>query len=144
MKCYIWNCFVIPVFFFFFCHQSKNDDAKWNHSISEAKYNESWKSVLPPTLDPTRQQHLIRYSIILKWLFPAGGAPLSSFYDRMSSTFTGQLLNQSHSKVAFFYSKVGSGRNIRANDVNFNLFTQRFMVSSNVFLISNANCSSLN
>lgn len=76
----------------------------------------------PWPLTPTRQQHLMRHLIILKWLFPPGGAPCSSFYDEMSSTFAGQLLHQLHSEVKCFQQ--GPLWKKCANDVNFTLFTQ--------------------
>lgn len=95
----------------------------------------------PGPLTLTRQQRLMRHLIILKWLFPAGGAPCSIFfffYDQMSWAFTGQVLHQLHSEVTlcaslfwvFFFSssEFYFGRNVCANDVNVNLFTQRFMV----------------
>lgn len=76
MKCYIWNCFVIPVFFFFFdtahVHISKKkkkmSDAKWNRSILEAKYKRELEvdGASPQPLTPSRQQHLMRHLIILK------------------------------------------------------------------------------
>lgn len=133
MKCYIWNCFVIPGFFlwFFFVISQKIDDAKWNNSISEAKYNESWKSVLPPTLDPsssTASNQIFNHSEMT--ISCRRRTPLQFLWSDELNIYRPTVASVAFKGCIFFYSKVGSGRHIRANDVNFNLLTQRFMVSS--------------
>lgn len=114
-----------------YVHEWKMDDAKWNHSISEAKYNESWKSMLLPTLDPESSTASDEIFNHFEWLFPAWGAPCSSFM-----VIWAQLLQanccirctQRSRFFFFFFSKVCFRRNVCANDVNFKLFTQSFMV----------------
>lgn len=107
--------------FFVICKKKTKDDSKWNHSISAAKCNESWKSELPLTSDPNSSaasnqtfNHFemivsCRRRTLLCFLF---------FYDQMSSTFTGQLLHQLHSEVAFLHQGRFWKRNICGNDAN--------------------------
>lgn len=135
MMCYIWNLFVIPVFDTYIHRSSFVCTSVKNGWCKEELFNHRGQTItragsqcFPWPLTPTRQQHLMRHLIILKWLFPAGGAPCSTFYDQMSSTFAGQLLHQLHWEVKCFQQ--GLLWKKCANDVNFTLFTQRFMVFS--------------
>lgn len=75
----------------------------------------------------SRQQHLMRYLIILNdyFLLEAHPAPVLWSYELnfYRPTVASDAL-RGHLFFSFFLSKVCFGRNVCANDVNFKLFTQ--------------------
>lgn len=130
-------------------HQWKMDDAKYNHSISEAKYNESWKSVLPPTLDPKSSTASDEIFNHFEMIISCRRRTLVQFYDQMSSTFTGQLLHQMHSEVTCFFlarSALEEMFVLMMWMLNFSLRVSWCSVEQacTVLLICNANHCSLN
>lgn len=107
-------------------HQWKVDDAKWNRSISEAKCNECWKSVLPPTLDPES-------STAYKETFKHFEMIVSCSRRALLQFLWSDELNIYRPTVAsvaleFTFFLLWKKCSLCANDVNFNLFTQTFMV----------------
>lgn len=156
MKCYIWSCFLIPIFFPLF----DTSGPTWAHVHISKKWmmqsgivqsqrptvTRAGSRCFPRPLTPSRQQHLMRHLIILKWLFPAGGAPCSGFYDQMSSTFTGQLLHQLRSESTFFWSALEEMFVLMMWISTFSLRSLRCSTEQacTVLLICNANHPSLN
>ena len=130
----LWSQFFF--FFFFFCHQRKMD-AKWNRSISEAKYNESWKSVLPPTLDPDSSAASNQTFNHFEMIISCRRRTLLQFFFFFFFLRSDEL-NVYRPTVAsvalrgYFSFQRGllSGRNVCANDVNLNLLTQRSVAFS--------------
>lgn len=105
------------------CSSVKNG---WS-GISEADRNESWKSALPPTLDPKSSRasnetfNNFRNDCFLQWAHPA----CSPFYEQMSSTFYRPTVHRLHSE---FTCISALEEMFRANDVSFSLCPQTVTV----------------
>ncbi len=104
------------------------DDAKWNHSISEAKYNESWKSVLPPTLDPDSSTASNQTFNHFEMIISCRRRTLLQFLRSDELNIYRPTVASVALRGCIFFSKVCFGRNVCANNVESNLLTQRFMV----------------
>lgn len=114
----------------FMCSWRKLHHAKWNSLIAEAKYNESWKLALPPTLDPNSSTASNETFNHFEMIVSCRRRTLLQFlwWDELN------IYRPTVASVALrghnFSEKVCFGRKTRANDVKFTLLTQRFMVFS--------------
>ncbi len=99
------------------------DDAKWNRSISEAPDNESWKLVLPSTLDPDSSTASNQTFNHFEMIISCRRRTLLQFLRSDELNFyRPTVASVALRAYGGFFSKVCSGRNFRANDVSFNLF----------------------